>query len=124
MNDAVKKFVKTVEKHAPKMFINTDYELIILPKDNIYVLLSNIQDEMDVKCKVISWLSRPAHASGLASKDRKIITAIFNEVLGREFSRNEIENMYTEFGNSHDMEKIRGFVEFMESVQQHRTKEK
>lgn len=110
MNDAVKKFVNVVAKHSPKMFINQNFELIILPKDNIYVLLENIQDEMDVKCKVISWLSRPA-SKGLANRDIKMISAIFNEVLGTDFSRDEIESVYTKFGNSYDMSKIRAFIE-------------
>lgn len=110
MNDAVKKFVKIVSKHSPNMFINSNYELIILPKSNTYVQLYNVENWMDVKCKAVSWLSRPAH-KGLEPKQKIIIRNIFNEILEKDFTEEEIGEIYTKYGLSYDYEKIAEFVE-------------
>lgn len=109
MNDAVKKFVKIVNKHSSDMFINFNYELIVLPKNNIYVQLCDVENWMDVKCKAISWLSRPAH-KGLKTKEQTIIRNIFNEILEKDFTKEEIGDIYVKYGLSYDYKKIAEFI--------------
>ncbi|GAA0115244.1 hypothetical protein [Clostridium senegalense] len=54
----IDEFLKIVIKHSSKCFINSRYELIIVPKNNIYFRLNDIENELDLKCKVIAWLEK------------------------------------------------------------------
>lgn len=56
----IKHFVKTVEKHSPNCFINSNFELIIEPKNNIYFRFDNVQKGFDLKRNVLAWLSVPS----------------------------------------------------------------
>lgn len=107
----INNFIKIVAKYSPEMLITSNFELVIEPKNNVYVSLLNIETEMDVKCKVIAWLSRPS-CKGLEPKYRKIIRNIFNEVLGTEFNEDEIRLIYTRFGMSYEYD---GIIKFIES---------
>lgn len=50
----VQKFIRTVERHSPNCFINSKFELIIEPKNNIYFLLSDVESDFDIKRKVLA----------------------------------------------------------------------
>ncbi|GAA0678936.1 hypothetical protein [Clostridium cadaveris] len=104
-------FIDIVGKYSPKWFVNSRNELIIEPKNNIYFNLTDIKNEMDLKCKIIAWLSRPSY-KGISNYWQKRIGNIFNESLGANFSKNEIEQIYSFLGNDCNRRKT---IEFIES---------
>jgi len=96
--DFLKDFVKNVTVYSPKCFINSRNEFIIVPKDNIYFLLDDVKTELDLKCKVIAWLSRPS-CKGVSKYWQKRIRCIFNDCLEFDFTFEQIETIYTYLGN-------------------------
>ena len=108
--ELIKGFISIVQKHSTKCFINHNYELIVEPKNNIYFRLDNIETELELKCKVIAWLSRPS-CKGISTYWQKRIRAIVNEFLGTEFTSDEMAEIYTYLGNDCDREKTIKFIE-------------
>lgn len=96
--------------HSPKCFINRKNELIVVPDWNIYFGLSNVETPLDLKCKVVEWLSRPS-CKGVSDYWQKRVRAIVNGYLGTDFDQNEMERIYTYLGNAIDHEKTIRFVE-------------
>ena len=101
--------ISVLNKYSPKWFVNHNNELIIEPKNNIYFLLEDINNKLDLKCKVIAWLSRPSH-KGISNYWQKRIRNIFNEYLGTNFSKDEIELIYCYLGNDCNREKTIKFI--------------
>lgn len=90
--------IRDVKASFPNCFINLNYELILEPKNNIYFRLDNIQSELEFKCKVLAWLSRPS-CKGLTERWQKKIRDGFNNLLGTKFNQKEMEMVYTYLGN-------------------------
>lgn len=109
--DFIKKFINIAENHSPKCFVNKNNELIIEPKNNIYFRLEDIETELELKCKVIAWLSRPSH-TGVSTYWQKRIRTIVNDFLNTRFTVDEMELIYGELGNDCDRNKS---IEFIES---------
>lgn len=108
--DFIEKFIDIVEKHSPKCFVNRNNELIVEPKNNIYFRLEDIETELELKCKVLAWLSRPS-CKGVSNYWQKRIRTIVNEFLGTEFTFDEMEEGYTYLGNDCNREKTIKFIE-------------
>lgn len=108
--DFIKKFINIVQKHSPKCFINVNYELIVEPKNNIYFRLEDIETELDLKCKILAWLSRPS-CKGVSNYWQKRIRTIVNEFLDTNFTFDEMEIIYTYLGNDCNREKSINFIE-------------
>lgn len=106
----IKNFMGIVQNYSPKCFINNNYELIIEPKNNIYFLLEDVNTELDLKCKVLAWLSRPS-CKGVSNYWQKRIRTIINEFLGTEFTKDEMEEIYTYLGNDCNRKKTIKFIE-------------
>lgn len=106
----VKKMIEVVKKHSPNCFINSLFELIVEPRNNIYLPLEDVETGLDMKCKVIAWLSRPS-VKGVGAQCQKKMRAIFNEYLGTDFSPEQIEQIYTYLGNDCNREKTIKFIE-------------
>jgi len=55
--------LKSIINHAlqvfPKSFINQSNEIILEPKNNVYFRLDDANTELEFKCKMFAWLSRP-----------------------------------------------------------------
>ena len=98
MINEMNRFLETVKEISPKSFINDNNELVVLPKNNIYMLLNDVQSEMDLKCKVIAWLSRPS-CKGISPYWQKRMLAIVNAYLGTSFTKDQISHIYTYLGN-------------------------
>ena len=98
MNPEVKIFVEKAKQVFPKSFVNHHNELIIEPKNNIYFRLEDVENELDFKCKVIAWLSRPS-CKGVSVYWQRKIRKGFNELLGTNFSEEEMSQIYTYLGN-------------------------
>lgn len=62
-------FVDMVFKKSSESLINSSHELIIKPEYNIYLELNRIESKLDLKMKVLSWLSRPSF-TGVSKKVR------------------------------------------------------
>ncbi|WP_415912480.1 hypothetical protein [Neptuniibacter sp. QD37_11] len=109
MNQEVQDCIERLKWFFPKAFVYKDEELIVEPKNNIYFFLSGIENEFDFRCKVISWLSRPAH-KGLSDWWHVRIRNGMNRFLGTEFTPEEISSIYTYVGCGVNDEKLRAFV--------------
>lgn len=85
-------------------FINYHNELIIIPKGNIYFCLDNVENEFDLKCKIIEFVSRPAskgipyQAEWRNKKYRKEALDNINKYLNTNFSKDDIELIYAYLG--------------------------
>lgn len=109
-SEALRDFVELVFKKSPHSFINSSYELIIEPENNIYLGLNRIESELDLKLKVLSWLSRPS-CKGVSKKDQDLIRGIVNEVLGTKFSQDDMRRVYCSLGMDCDKELSLKFIE-------------
>lgn len=107
--ELIKNFMDIVQKHSPKCFINHNVELIIEPKNNIYFRLEDVETELELKCKVLAWLSRPSY-KGVSNYWQKRIRAIVNEFLGTEFTFDEMKQIYTYLGSDCNREKSIKFI--------------
>lgn len=98
MNAEVKALVKKTKQVFPKSFVNRQNELIVEPKNNIYFRLEDVENELDFKCKVIAWLSRPS-CKGVSEDWQIKIRKGFNELLETNFTEEEMSQIYTYLGN-------------------------
>lgn len=105
------KFIEIAKRISPKSFITDNNELIVVPKNNIYFRLDDVKNELELKCKVIAWLSRPS-CKGISDYWQKRTLAIVNEFLGTNFTKDEISHVYTYLGNDCNRKLC---VEFVES---------
>lgn len=104
------KFLGHIKNHSPKCFINQNNELIVVPSWNIYFGLNSVKTPLDIKCKVVDWLSRPA-CKGVSNYWQKRVRAIFNDYLGTAFNRDEMERIYMYLGNAIKPELTIKFIE-------------
>ena len=110
MYEHIQDCLDKVTEIFPKSFIHPrNPELIIEPKNNIYFRLDNIENETEFKCKMIEFLSRPAH-KGLSQKWQSIIRKGLNRFLSTNFNVNELETIYTYLGNCCNREKTLKFI--------------
>ena len=110
MTDEVKNLVKTMKNLFPKSFVNHNNELIVEPRNNIYFRLEDVENELDFKCKVIAWLSRPS-CKGVSVYWQKKIRKLFNDLLGTNFNEEEMSEIYTYLGNDVNRKLCIQFIE-------------
>lgn len=97
-------------------FINYNNELIIIPKGNIYFRLDNVENEFDLKCKIIEFVSRPAskgmpyQAEWRNKRYRKEALDNINKYLNTNFSTDDIELIYAYLGNKCNHELTKQFI--------------
>lgn len=97
--------------HAfPKSFINNSNEIILEPRNNVYFRLEGIRTELDFKCKMFAWVSRPI-AKGLNKYWAPQVLQSFNEVLGTSFSKAEMYVIYDRLGNDVNRKLAEQFIE-------------
>lgn len=101
----------------PKSFINQNGEFIAHMRSNTYFSLKDCKTGLDVKCKVLEWLSRPAYKTEpYRRKDKndefhKFMRGGIIEFLGVHFSERDMELIYSYLGNACNHEKTVQFVE-------------
>ena len=89
----------------PNSFINYQGEFIAHSGTNAYFNLTTCEDELDVKCKVLEWLSRSASKECPFKSDRKnekfqqFMLDGINKYLETEFSHDDIDEIYSYLGN-------------------------
>ena len=102
----------------PGSFINQNGEFIAHGKSNTYLDLQSCHTLQDLQCKILEWLSRaafktaPYRSEMTNQKFHRLMLAGINEFLGTNFTKNDMELIYTHLGNGiqHDLT-----VEFVES---------
>lgn len=104
------KFLGHIKNHSPKYFNNQNNELIVVPSWNIYIGLNSVKTPLDLKCKVVEWLSRPA-CKGVSNYWQKRVRAIFNDYLLTDFNHDEMERIYMYLGNAIKPELTIKFIE-------------
>lgn len=92
--------------HAfPKSFINGGLEFIAEREANEYFRLEDCENELDVKCKVLEWLSRGASKTEpFYTKKRndlfhKFMLDGINAYLGTNFTAEDMAIIYQKLGN-------------------------
>jgi len=83
----------------PQSFINSRDEFIVLPRINSYFILHNIENELELKCKVLEWVSRPSHKGG-TNHSHKYHRDGLNKFLGTNFNKDDLSEIYTHLGNN------------------------
>ena len=92
-------------------------EYIIHKRANSYFCLQTCESELDVKCKVLEWLSRDAYKTQpyrtniSNNKFHDFIRNGINTFLGTKFSEEDIELVYTYLGNCCDHDRTVQFIE-------------
>lgn len=95
--------LKNIINHAlnvfPKSFINNSDEIIFEPRNNVFFGLKTVESELDFKCKMFEWLSRPI-SKGLNRYWSYKLLGSFNQLLGTTFTKTDMEKIYGPIGNS------------------------
>jgi len=105
-------------KAFPRSFINEFGEFIAHDKANEYFILKNCANDLDIKCKVLEWLSRGASKTAPFRTNKKneefnnFMLSGINEFLCTEFTREDMRDIYSTLGNCVNHEKT---IEFIES---------
>lgn len=98
-------------------FFNERDEFIAHRYSNTYFIFSNCEAELDVKCKVLEWLSRSAHKGIPYSQEwrnkkfRKFMLDGINMFLHTDFSFDDMEDIYTYLGNACNHKRTIDFIE-------------
>lgn len=110
-------YITRLMKCFPHSFINQYGEFIARRETNAYFKIDNCKSEMDIKCKVLEWLSRDAHkgepfrARRKNEEYRAFMMGGINSYLGICFTPAEMEEIYTYLGNACNHEKTIRFIE-------------
>ena len=100
----------------PNSFINTSLEFIAHKEANEYFLLENCYSELDVKCKVLEWLSRgasktcPFNSNIKNERFHNFMLNGINDFLGTDFTEEDMRVIYQELGNCVRHEKTIEFI--------------
>ena len=101
----------------PKSFINQHGEFIAHERANEYFILKGCANDLDIKCKVLEWLSRGACKTE-PYRTRKSNDAFhdfmlsgINKFLGTDFTQEDMYEIYTNLGNCVHHEKTIQFIE-------------
>ena len=109
--------VVKLSKAFPGGFLNGQGEFIAHKKANEYFRLTDCETELDVKCKVLEWLSRAAYKTAPFRRalDNTALHIFMlngiNDFLETRFSVEDIEEIYTHLGNRVNHKKTVRFVE-------------
>ena len=84
-------------------------ELIIEPKNNIYFRIDNVNSDLEFDCKMIEWLSRPAH-KGLSNYWQNYVRRGLNSYFKKTWSKDNLNIIYTKLGNNVNRELCLKFI--------------
>ena len=96
---------KKLSRAFPNSFINTSLEFIAHLKANEYFGLEDCENELDVKCKVLEWLSRgahktcPFHTNLKNERFHNFMLNGINDFLGTDFTEEDMAIIYQKLGN-------------------------
>lgn len=98
-------------------FVNESGEFIANHKANSYFNLGTCKDELEVKCKVLEWLSRDAFKTEpfrTKKQNEAFHTAMMdgiNRYLETNFTQDDMSLIYQELGNQVNRENTMRFIE-------------
>lgn len=104
--DIWKTAVKELSRAFPNSFVNQSLEFVIDKKSRVYFRLEDCETELDIKCKVLEWLSRTASKGIIYRRDKlnteyqDKIRGYINDYLRATFTREDMDEIYTRLGNS------------------------
>lgn len=116
-DETIQKCLSALLAAFPGSFFNGKGEFIAHKQSNQYLIVSNCKTPFDVRCKVLEWFSRPAHKTAPYNSDRKnskfhnFMLIGVNQFLGTDFTKKEMELIYTYLGNACNHEKTIQFVQ-------------
>lgn len=114
--DDIESYVFEIMNIFTGSFINHCKELILIPKTNLYFYLGDVNTVDEVKYKLLEWCSRSCFKSmpyRNTKKNREYQDDVLrkvNECLGMEFTREQMELIYTKLGNRINHELTMKFV--------------
>lgn len=86
-------------------FINSNLELILIQKTNSFVNLKLCNDDIDLKARILSSVSRDCFKTSPYNRSKSNIQfhcinlQSLNECLTTKFTKDEIDEIYTKIGN-------------------------
>lgn len=113
----MKEVMLALYKSFPGSFINSMDEFIAHEKGNQFFILSDCEYPEDVTCKVLEWFSRGASKGSPYSSEwrnrkyRKFMLDGINNFLDTNFSKEEMEEIYTYIGGACNHDKTLKFIE-------------
>lgn len=107
---ALKNIISYALYAFPKSFINRSNEIILEPRNNVYFRMDEVTTELEFKCKMFAWVSRPI-AKGLNKYWWPRVLNSFNEVMGTNFSKDEMYDIYDRLGNDVNRKLTVRFIE-------------
>ena len=108
--------MKKLMRCFPNSFINYQGEFIAHSFANIYFRFDVCETEEDVKFKILSWFSRaefksePYRTKKKNDEFHEFMLKGINEYLQTEFSEEDMEDIYTYFGNECNAKQCRDFI--------------
>lgn len=111
------KYVSRLMNCFPLSFINQHGEFIAHRDTNAYFVICNCESELDIKCKVLEWLSRDAYKTqpfGSRKKNadyHKYMMDGINRYLGTSFTDKQMDRIYSYLGNACNHQKTIRFIE-------------
>lgn len=109
--------VVKLAKAFPGGFLNGQGEFIAHKKANEYFRLTDCETELDVKCKVLEWLSQAAYKTApfrLAKDNTALHIFMWDGIckfLDYNFDIADMELIYTKLGNAVNHQKTIRFIE-------------
>lgn len=109
--------IKNLMDCFPGSIINGSGEFIAHIKANEYFILHNCETKIDVKCKVLEWLSRAAYKTEPYNTKKsndtfhKFMLDGINRFLQTDFTPEDICEIYTCLGNAINHKKTIRFIE-------------
>ena len=100
----------------PKSFINGNLEFIAHQRANEYFRLEDCENEFDVKCKVLEYLSRggyktqPYHTKKSNDAFNEFMLNGINKFLKTNFSKDDMAIIYQKLGNGVNPELTVAFI--------------
>lgn len=106
-----KKILKKIMSVFGQSFINKKNELILIKETNLYFSLNSVDNEIDLKCRLLEWCSRDATKSQFYYSNKKnedyheLVLKNINYILETNFSKQEMQLIYDRLGNCihHDL---------------------
>lgn len=117
MNNGLEEEKAKLLECFPNSFVNENGEFIAHSRSNTYFILENCETPIDIKCKVLEWLSRaaikdiPYSREWINEKFREFMRKGINDFLDTNFSEEQFYTIYTYLGNAVNHKKTIAFIE-------------
>lgn len=101
----------------PRSYINSNLEVILIPKTNTYFSLKGVSSRLDIIAKLLMWCTRtiakgqPFHNKKRNDMYREATKRALNYYLGTLFSDEDINLIYQRLGNGINQELTYIFID-------------